>query len=69
MECALVHTPILMLILSTISHDISGDFHCTYTVRRLDYKYILPSCSFSLRCLSARSAQDSAILTLAHSIW
>ena len=29
LECALVHTPILMLILSTISHDISGDFHCT----------------------------------------
>ena len=69
MECALVHTPILMLILSTISHDISGDFHCTYTVRRLDYKHTLPSCSFSLRCPSARSAQDSAILTLAHSIW
>ena len=46
MECVLVHTPILMLILSyPISHDLlSGDF-LVDTICRLNYKYTLPFCA------------------------
>ena len=55
----------LSYLLSHMTYQVIFIVHIL--VRRLDYKHTLPSCSFSLHCPSARSAQDSAILTLAHS--